>query len=73
MQHGKLLGVVGERAGQRWCRKARIRPLVMSDGVVVPVKSGNSDGGKDPWSWNSVLQRASNEVIDNESGNTTKS
>ena len=73
VQHGKLLGVAGERAGQRLCRKARIRPLAMSDGVVVPVKSGNADGGKDPWSWNSVLQSASNEVIDNESVNTTKS
>lgn len=28
----------------------------MTDGVVVPVKSGNADGGKDPWSWNSVLK-----------------
>ena len=45
----------------------------MTDGVVVPMKSGNSDGGKDPWSWNSVLERASDEVIGNESGNTTKS
>ena len=28
----------------------------MADGVVVPMKSGNADGGKDPWSWNSVLK-----------------
>ncbi len=32
------------------------RPCEMTDGVVVPVKSGNADGGKDPWSWNSVLK-----------------
>ena len=29
--------------------------------VIVPMKSGNADGGKDPWSWRSVCDRASDE------------
>jgi len=32
------------------------RSFEMTDGSVVPMKSGNADGGKGPWSWNSVLK-----------------
>lgn len=32
------------------------RRFEMTDGSVVPMKSGNADGGKGPWSWNSVLK-----------------
>lgn len=57
VQHGKSHGAGWSsvlanggtaRYGSRFCE--------MTDGVVVPVKSGNADGGKDPWSWSSVLK-----------------
>ena len=54
------------------CREARARPFGVADGVVLPMKSGNADGGKDPWSGNSVVRRKRQE-IDDESGNSIKS
>jgi hypothetical protein len=57
VQHGKLLGMVGMALlANGGVARHGIRSLAMTDGVVVPVKSGNSDGGKDPWSWRSVLK-----------------
>ena len=35
-------------ARQRRSRKARRRPGQVADGLVVPVKPGNSGGGKEP-------------------------
>ena len=53
------------------CREARARPFGVADGVVLPMKSGNADGGKDPWSGNSVVRRKRQE-IDDESVNSIK-
>jgi len=41
---------------QREYREVRARPFGVADGVVVLMKSGSADGGKDPWSGSSVEQ-----------------
>ncbi len=33
---------------KRVCRETQTRPFRVADGVVVPLMSGNADGGKDP-------------------------
>jgi hypothetical protein len=53
---GSPSGWLVSRAGQRVCREAQTRPLGVADGVVVPLKSGNADGGKHPWSESSAEQ-----------------
>lgn len=52
---GSLFGWLGERSGQQRCRKIRCWPFEMADRVVVPMKLGNANGGKDPLSGRSVL------------------
>lgn len=52
---GSLFGWLGERSGQQLYRKIRSWPLEMADRVVVPMKLGNANGGKDPLSGRSVL------------------
>lgn len=52
---GSLFGWLGERSGQQWYREIRHWPLEMADRVVVPMKLGNANGGKDPLSGRGVL------------------
>lgn len=46
-QHGKPLGVV--REDQPDAREGQAGRLGVAEGLVVPRKSGNADGGKGPW------------------------
>ena len=52
---GSLRGRLGERPGQQRYREIRSWSSEVADGVVVPMKSGNADGGKHPLSGRSVL------------------
>lgn len=63
---GSPLEWLGSRTGQRVCREAQTRLLGVADGVVVPMKLGNADGGKHPWSESSAEQ-SERQVIDDES------
>jgi len=52
---GSLFGWLGKRPGQQRYREIRSWPFEVADRVVVLMKSGNADGGKNPLSERSVL------------------
>lgn len=52
VQHGKPGPVTS--AGQRAAREGQARPVGVSERLIVPMKPGNSGGGKGPWFKRSV-------------------
>ena len=54
MQHGKFLEVVGVAYWPTVASQGADLAFRDAERLVVPLKSGNADGGKEPWSWNSV-------------------
>ena len=70
MQHGKP-SAVGACDSQPTAREGQVGPFGVAEGLVVPLKSGNAGGGKEPWFQNAD-EAVREKVIGIEPSNTRK-